>query len=214
MLLTARVQEGVRRALRRITYRIPDGAGISLVARLLGYGKLVRHPGSDMIIDICRLSRQQNKRVLILGGWGTITKRAIAVLKRAFPGIDVHGLSDVRIGIDREEWDQPHNLIDQISAHRPDVLAVALGGAGQERQERWIADHAHKISGLKLAIGIGGAIDMIAGSTPRAPEWMQKVGIEWFWRLAIQPRRAGRIFRAVFVFPIRAVFDRMRRHEA
>ena len=58
---------------------------------------------------------------------------------------------------------------------------------------------------VRMAIGCGGAFAMLAGSLPRAPGWMQRVGLEWLWRLWLEPKRIGRILRAVFVFPVRAL---------
>ncbi len=213
MLLAASHDVHVRKALCSMTYRIPDGVGVSLLLRLLRYGAVPRHPGSDLFVDICRSARQMGKRVVILGGWGTTTECAIEVLKTAFPGLDIHGLSDVTIRVEDDLWDQPSDLLDTLSHLQPDVLAVALGGV-DHRQERWIADHASAISGVKLAIGIGGTVDMIAGVSRRAPALIQSVGMEWLWRLFLEPWRMRRIARAVVIFPMRALLDRMKQHES
>lgn len=213
MLLAANRHQNVRRALCAMTHRIPDGIGISLVSRLLGYGAVPRHPGSDLFIDVCRSARPLKKRVVILGGWGTTTHRAVQVLKAAFPGLDVQGLGDITIRVENNSWDQPNNLLETLSRLQPDVLAVALGGS-DHRQERWIADHAPRITGLKLALGVGGTIDMVAGTRKRAPGFMRRAGVEWLWRLILDPQRIGRIVQAVVVFPTMALLDRMKRHES
>lgn len=213
MLLAANRHQNVRRALRFMTHRVPDGVGISLVSRLLGYGAVPRHPGSDLFIDVCRSAQQLKKRLVLLGGWGTTTHRAVQVLKAAFPGLDIHGLSDITIRVEDDSWDQPDDLLETLSHLQPDVLAVALGGS-DHRQERWISDHAPRIMGLKFALGIGGTIDMIAGTKRRAPELMRRAGVEWLWRLFLEPQRIGRIARAVVVFPMMALLDRMKRHES
>lgn len=213
MLLAAKHHLGVQKALCSMTYLIPDGVGISIVARLLGYGVVHRHPGSDLFIDVCRSACQLKKRVVILGGWGTTTHRTVQVLKAAFPGLDIHGLSDMNIRVEDDSWDQPSDLLEMLSDLQPNVLAVALGGS-DHRQERWIADHAPRMKGLKLALGIGGTLDMIAGTKRRAPELMRRAGVEWLWRLMLEPQRIGRIARAVIIFPMMAVLDRMRRHES
>jgi N-acetylglucosaminyldiphosphoundecaprenol N-acetyl-beta-D-mannosaminyltransferase len=81
----------------------------------------------------------------------------------------------------------------------PDILFVALGAP---KQERWIFENLNKLESVKLAMGVGGAFDFLSGKTKRAPLWMRKIGLEWFWRLIIEPRRVKRIIDAVIVFPV------------
>lgn len=212
MLLAAHQDEQIARILRRMHLRIPDGFGLSLLSRLTGQGLLRRYPGVDVLLDICRLAGERNMHVLILGGWGKDAEKAGAVLEAAFPGLRVSSLSDMKINWDHDEWDQPDTLLEQIREREPDVLAIALGGAGYSRQERWIVDHAPQFPSVRLAIGVGGAIDMISGRTQRAPQWMRQIGMEWLWRLAKQPSRLGRIYNAVARFPIAVFSDRLGSH--
>jgi len=74
---------------------------------------------------------------------------------------------------------------------------VALGAP---RQEKWIAENLAKVPSVKVAIGVGGAFDFLSGKIRRAPVFMQKMGLEWFWRLMQEPKRLPRIFNAVIVF--------------
>ncbi len=213
MLLAARKNRQVARTLRRMTLRIPDGFGISLMGRVLGYGVVWRHPGSDLFVDICKMAASEQRRVLILGGWGSITEKAMNILRAAFPGLQIEGIGDVTIRSDGESWDQPQELIERIQDYSPDVLAVALGGGSYDRQERWIVDHASQIVSARIIIGVGGTLDMVSGHRPRAPQWMQKLGIEWLWRVFIEPKRIGRIWKAVVLFPAAVLLDRMRNSE-
>jgi N-acetylglucosaminyldiphosphoundecaprenol N-acetyl-beta-D-mannosaminyltransferase len=80
-------------------------------------------------------------------------------------------------------------------------------GFGFPRQEAWIHRHLHEFPTVRVAIGVGGTIDYWSGMKQRAPIWMQKVGLEWAWRLYKEPWRVGRIFRAVVVFPVLALTD-------
>ncbi len=128
MLLAARGNQQIARTLRRMTLRIPDGFGISLMGRVLGRGLVWRHPGSDMFVDICKMASLEQKRVLILGGWGTITEKAMDILRAAFPGLQIDGIGDVTIRADGDEWDQPSEMLQRIQEYSPDILAVALGG--------------------------------------------------------------------------------------
>lgn len=209
MLLAAHQHDDLARILRRMHLRIPDGFGISLMARLTGQGALRRYPGVDVLLDICRLAGERKMHVLILGGWGKDASRASSILEAAFPGLRVSSLSDMKVNWDHDEWDQPSDLLARIQEQQPDVLAIALGGASYHRQERWIVDHAPQFPSVRLAIGVGGAIDMISGRTQRAPQWMRQIGMEWLWRLIKQPSRFVRIYNAVIRFPIAVISDRL-----
>ncbi|HBU27495.1 TPA: hypothetical protein DEB00_00045 [Candidatus Uhrbacteria bacterium] len=134
------------------------------------------------------------------------------MLEAAFPGLRVSSLSDMRIHWDIDEWNQPEDLLSRVQQLAPDILAVALGGMGYSKQERWIVNHAPQFPSVRVAIGVGGAIDMISGRTMRAPACMRSIGLEWFWRLLRQPSRLERIYRAVVRFPIAAISDRLRVH--
>ncbi|PIR47939.1 hypothetical protein COV06_00875 [Candidatus Uhrbacteria bacterium CG10_big_fil_rev_8_21_14_0_10_50_16] len=209
MLLAAHQDEDIARILRRMHMRIPDGFGLSLLSRLTGQGTLRRFPGVDVLLDICRLAGQRNMHLLIIGGWGEDSARASTILETAFPGLRVSSLSDMRIHWDLDEWNQPGDLLSRVQQLAPDVLAIALGGAGYSRQERWIVDHAPQFPSVRVAIGVGGAVDMISGRIMRAPIWMRAIGLEWLWRVLRQPSRIHRIYDAVIRFPIAAILDRL-----
>jgi len=116
------------------------------------------------------------------------------------PALKVVGtLSGGRISVDSD--DEPllsPEVKESISAAAPDVLFVAFG---HEIQERWIASHLHKFPSVRVAMGIGGAFDFWAGDVRRAPRWIRQLGLEWCWRLILQPWRLGRILTAVVFFP-------------
>ncbi|MGH2526820.1 MAG: WecB/TagA/CpsF family glycosyltransferase, partial [Actinomycetota bacterium] len=86
--------------------------------------------------------------------------------------------------------------------------AAVLVGIGAPKQERWIAEHADDIQSARILIGVGGAFDMWAGRLRRAPRPLHRVGLEWAWRLALEPGRFPRIVRATVVFPFRALTER------
>jgi N-acetylglucosaminyldiphosphoundecaprenol N-acetyl-beta-D-mannosaminyltransferase len=79
------------------------------------------------------------------------------------------------------------------------LLFVAFGSP---RQETWIAKNLPRIPNVKRAIGVGGSFDFLSGRVRRAPRWLQRIGLEWFWRLLVQPWRAGRIVTATIRFPL------------
>jgi N-acetylglucosaminyldiphosphoundecaprenol N-acetyl-beta-D-mannosaminyltransferase len=99
------------------------------------------------------------------------------------------------------------SLSDELRAADP---AIVLVGLGSPKQERWIAEHAARLPSARIVIGIGGAFDMWAGRLRRAPTGLRRLGLEWAWRLALEPRRLPRIVRATVVFPFRALTERAR----
>jgi N-acetylglucosaminyldiphosphoundecaprenol N-acetyl-beta-D-mannosaminyltransferase len=96
-------------------------------------------------------------------------------------------------------------MVDELQRAEP---AVVLVGLGAPKQERWIAQHADDVASARILIGVGGAFDMWAGRFRRAPRLMHRVGLEWAWRLALEPGRFPRIVRATIVFPFRALTER------
>ena len=89
-------------------------------------------------------------------------------------------------------------IIQEIAASNSDILFIAYS---PPKQEKWIVENLGKMPLIKLAMGVGGAFDFIAGQIPRAPKILRIIGLEWLWRLIQEPRRVKRIFKAVVVFP-------------
>ncbi|MEK7627477.1 MAG: WecB/TagA/CpsF family glycosyltransferase [Patescibacteria group bacterium] len=182
----------------RFLRRIPDTA----VPSYPGYGEYGEENGG-------------NSRVMIIGAEKDSREKAMKNLKKLFPYVEL-GISLLKIKFNRENngetdlayWQAGKNnkenremlaeLNGEIRKFAPDILFVAFGAP---RQEQWICDNLPLLPSVKLAIGVGGAIDMISGKLPRAPKIIRKMGAEWLWRFCLEPRRAKRIFNAVAVFP-------------
>jgi len=96
-------------------------------------------------------------------------------------------------------------LLERIRAAAPTIVLVGLGAP---KQERWIVRHAADFPSARVMMGVGGAFDMWAGRLPRAPGLLHRLGLEWAWRLALEPHRLRRITRATLVFPFLALTDR------
>ena len=97
---------------------------------------------------------------------------------------------------DRDSSPQPCQLINKSGA---ELLFVAFGAP---KQELWLARNTANLSRIKIAMGVGGAFDFIAGEKYRAPIWLRKIGMEWFFRLIQEPKRWKRIYNAVIKFPV------------
>lgn len=193
-----------RAALTKADYNIPDGVGLGLLSTLAGAFGLVssenvlRHriAGSDLSWELCRLLSEFKGKVFLLGASEFANRTAQARLKRSFPDLKIEGeagYQDVAVS-DEVETERVMRLINKF---KPDLLLVAFG---QGKQELWLTNNKTKIK-AKLAVGVGGTFDYWAGLKSRAPRMVRKAGLEWLWRLAIEPRRIGRIARAVVIFP-------------
>jgi N-acetylglucosaminyldiphosphoundecaprenol N-acetyl-beta-D-mannosaminyltransferase len=179
---------------------IPDGIGMVCAMRLLAGKKVFRVPGADLMQQICARSVGKGHRIFIYGASEEVNRGAVEELQRRYPGINIVGRANGYVK--PEEMDA---LVERINGAGTDILFVALGSP---RQEEWLYAHLPKLK-LKLAQGIGGTLDTITGHVKRAPQVFQALGLEWFYRLASQPSRAGRQKRlALFVLEvIRARFS-------
>ena len=108
--------------------------------------------------------------------------RAVANLRRAHPSLVVAGFRDGYFAGREAE------VVAEVRAARPDVLFVAMGSPAQER---FLAEHRDAL-GVPFSLGVGGSFDHVAGLSRRAPAWMRRAGLEWFYRLAAEPRRLWR----------------------
>ena len=183
---------------------LADGIGVIYGARMLGTPLKGRVPGIDFASALMEQMARTGKRLFLLGaapakdGQPSVAEQAAANLQKACPGLVICGTHD---GYFKE--DGP--VIQQIRDARADVVFVCLGFP---RQEKWIAAHGGE-TGARLLIGLGGSLDVFAGRVKRAPAWFQNHGLEWFYRLASQPSRAGRILK-IAPFLLKALGARLR----
>ncbi len=147
---------------------------------------------------LAQLAEQKNCSVYFLGGGEGTAEKAAKNLRHVYPQLRFAGASsggDIRWIAGK--WKEDVDLTERIAATTPDVLFVALGHG---KQERWIRDHLSRLPSVKIAIGVGGALDYYSGRKRRAPGFFRTLHLEWLWRLCSEPRRAFRIFEATFVF--------------
>ncbi len=204
MLVLAAKDERFRQALRKADLAVPDGIGLLYVARLKGERLPERVSGADFAYDIAAIAAERNAGLFLLGGDPGSAEKAADALRARHPGIRIVGaMRGGKVGKDAEgnPLTDP-SVLEAVRAAAPEVLFVAFGHG---KQERWITSAAASLPSVRLAMGVGGTLDFLAGAVPRAPSWLRKAGLEWLWRLIIQPWRIGRIWTAVFVFPFLAL---------
>jgi N-acetylglucosaminyldiphosphoundecaprenol N-acetyl-beta-D-mannosaminyltransferase len=186
---------------------LPDGTGVMLVQTLRDGRSVRRWPGVEIAAFLVRLAAERGETVAFVGGAPDVAERAVARW-RTLPGLKVIVVG-AGVEVDEDGSTRPAERDDDmVDAIRSAAPAIVLVGLGAPKQERWIARHADSFPSVRVMIGVGGAFDMWAGSRRRAPRAFRTLGLEWLWRLALEPRRLPRIIRATVVFPVLAVFDR------
>jgi N-acetylglucosaminyldiphosphoundecaprenol N-acetyl-beta-D-mannosaminyltransferase len=162
---------------------LPDGAPMLWAATLFGVPLRERVTGVDLIPQLARLSAERGYGIYLLGATEESSRRAAEVLEERYPGVRIVGRTSPEIQ-PLHEMDN-EGLLRKIEEANPAILLVAFGNP---KQEIWIHRHRDRLK-VPVAIGIGGALDMIAGNLKRAPKWVQTLQMEWAFRLAQEPLR-------------------------
>jgi len=150
---------------------------------LFGMPLRERVTGVDLIPELAKLSAERGYGICLLGSSEDSSRRAVAALEQRYPGVRIVGRICPEIA-PLHEMDS-ERLLSEIEATHPDILLVAFGNP---KQEIWIHRYRNRLK-VPVAIGIGGALDMIGGNLKRAPKWVQRLQMEWFFRLAQEPFR-------------------------
>ncbi len=162
---------------------LPDGIGVMIAGKLMGKELKQRIQGVDFVKSLCRAIAEKPITVGFLGAGPGIAEKTAECLVKKFPNLKV-------VFTERGNPDDKTVQIIKDLKKEIDILFVAFGSP---KQEFWINENLNKLP-VKIAIGVGGAFDLISGKIKRAPLWVQKVGLEWLFRLIIQPWRAKRQF--------------------
>ncbi|MEI7744921.1 MAG: WecB/TagA/CpsF family glycosyltransferase [Chloroflexota bacterium] len=171
-LLEARRNERLTRYLNGCELNMCDSVGvihgIALVERIPRPDRL---SGTVFVATLAEEAARTGATMFLLGSRPGVAERAAAGLARRAPGLRVVGTADGFTGVD--------TVMDQVRATSPDILVVCLGNP---LQERWVEDHLGELD-LRLVWGAGGALDFYSGDVPLAPDWVQRAGFEWLFRL-------------------------------
>ncbi len=181
----SRVTPGLEDALRRADLVYCDGYGVRLAARVLKRPVPHRMTGADWIWGLGRLCELAGHPLYLLGSEPPRAREAAARLRGLYPELDVVGAHHGFF-----ELESPHNerVIEDINAHRPRIVLV---GMGTPKQELWVDRYADRLDGA-VVWTVGALFDYVSGRTPRAPRWLADHGLEWIFRLAIEPQRMWR----------------------
>jgi|LSQX01.2.fsa_nt_gb N-acetylglucosaminyldiphosphoundecaprenol N-acetyl-beta-D-mannosaminyltransferase len=174
----------VASALQKADLLVADGAGVVWAARTLGGVELERLPGVEIAEELVKWAAEAGLKVYFLGAEPGVAEAAAMELRYRYPGLLTAGCRHGYFTQAEEQY-----ILEEIKGAGPDILLVALGAP---RQELWLAEHQRELA-VPVAVGVGGSFDVWAGRVKRAPAWMGDAGLEWLFRLIIQPRRARRM---------------------
>jgi len=173
---------------------VPDSVGIVWASRFLGYGRIERIPGIDLMWKLCEIAAKKGYRIYLLGSREAVVKGAAERLLDRFPSVTIAGTHHGYFSPGEEK-----NLIANIKRSSPHILFVGLS---IPYQEKWISRHMSELN-VPVCIGVGGSFDVISGRLKRAPVWMRRAGMEWFYRFLLEPYRLVRIMNLpVFVYKV------------
>ncbi len=177
---------------------VPDGTGALVASRLLGDPLPGRAPGRLLVERLAAVARDRDLSLFLLGAAPGVAEKAAGALVLRHPGLRIAGTHDG----DAEAAD----AVAAVASARPDLLFVAFG---MPKQERWIARHLEDLPTVKVAVGVGGSLDYLAGAAKPPPAIVHTVGLEWLWRLARDPKRWRRQ-RVLPVFVFLVILERLR----
>lgn len=202
-LLRARHDHEFLSFLQSSDLSLPDGVGLRYaIAALTNKRLLHRQTGVGLVEKLARIAHKNHKQILLVGGEEGAAEKTKQIFEQKYPGIRISVYQPGRVNFPVSDA-----VIENILEISPDILLVALG---QKKQEKFIHEVLPNVPSIRLAVGIGGAFEMLSGLKPRAPRAMSQMGLEWVWRVFIEPRRIGRILKASFVFPIVVVWGTLR----
>jgi N-acetylglucosaminyldiphosphoundecaprenol N-acetyl-beta-D-mannosaminyltransferase len=179
-MVTAAKDKALVKALEQKDLLLADGSGVRWGSALLGTPLIYNLNGTDLVPALCKAGAAKNLSIYFLGAKPGVAQEAAAKLAKAYPGMVIAGTQDGYFS--KEETPK---VLEAIRAARPHLLLVAMG---VPMQEVWIDEHASQLPGI-TCMGVGGLFDFLAERVVRAPLWVRAVGMEWLWRMMMEPSR-------------------------
>src|SRR6266516_123076 len=203
-VMTAQQHKDFRRAINSASLVLPDGMGVVWATRYLGWPAPERVTGTDTLPVLAQRCAASGYRLYLLGAAAGIAEAAGARLQELAPGLEIAGTYAGSPAPEEED-----EIIERIRTAQADVLCVAYGAPAQAV---WIWRNLSRLP-VAVAMGVGGAYDFLAGRQRRAPLIMQRVGLEWLYRLYREPWRWRRML-ALPQFAVRVVLRGRKNHDA
>ncbi len=198
-LVNAFADADLLRILREADLCIGDGMPVVWAAGRIGVPLPERVTGADLVPALAERAASTGWRIVFFGSAEGVAERASTLLRERHPDLDVIAFSGPMI---RDVHHVDEAVLEQLASYDADILCVALGNP---KQERFIDANRARLR-TPVMIGIGGSLDMLVGVRKRAPQWVQRTGLEWIYRAAQEPRRLGKRYaNDIFVFLPRLV---------
>ena len=188
-VMLAQDDEAFRKILNEADLVVPDGIGVVIGSKIKKTPLPERVPGYDLAQNTMKEAVKEGYKYYFFGGKPGVAEEAAVKMRETYPGIQIVG---TRNGYFKPEDEA--EIIADINASGANILFVCLGAP---KQEKWIEANKHLMPHIRVAMGLGGSLDEMAGRVKRAPMIYQKLGLEWFYRLLKEPTR----FKRMLVLP-------------
>ncbi len=173
-----------REIYKNATLVVADGMPLLWGAAFLGTPLKEKVSGSDIFPRLCAVAAEKGYKLFFLGGRPGAVLKASEVLKTKYPTIQFAGVYSPPYGFEQDEV-KNRKIVEMIKDAKVDILFVGLGAP---KQEKWIYRYKDEYQ-VPVSIGVGASFEFVSGIIKRAPRWMQKTGLEWCWRLLMEPKR-------------------------
>ncbi|MBE3578936.1 MAG: WecB/TagA/CpsF family glycosyltransferase [Caldanaerobacter subterraneus] len=184
IIMMAQKDEEYKKILNETDLNVPDGSGVVFASKVFNKPLKERVAGFDLMMEFVKWASHKDVSIYLLGAKPEVVEKAQSNLKNLYPSLKIVGFHHGYFNEKEEE-----NIIEDINKRAAQVLFVALGAP---KQEKWIYKNKEKLK-VKIAMGVGGSFDVIAGKAKRAPEIYRKLGLEWLYRLMQEPWRYKRM---------------------
>ncbi|MEW9082553.1 WecB/TagA/CpsF family glycosyltransferase [Caldanaerobacter subterraneus] len=184
IIMMAQKDEEYKKILNETDLNVPDGSGVVFASKVFNKPLKERVAGFDLMMEFVKWASHKDVSIYLLGAKPEVVEKAQSNLKNLYPSLKIVGFYHGYFNEKEEE-----NIIEDINKRAAQVLFVALGAP---KQEKWIYKNKEKLK-VKIAMGVGGSFDVIAGKAKRAPEIYRKLGLEWLYRLIQEPWRYKRM---------------------
>lgn len=206
-VLTFQKDVDFQKACKNASLVLCDSTPLLWISKLLGKPLIERCSGADLLPKICRLASDLGKSIFILGGDNGSENIAEGKLRKMYPNIRVSSYNPP-FGFEKDV-DETKKIIDLINKFKTDILFICVGAP---KSEKWIYNNIKNLN-ISLGFCFGAALNFFAGTVKRAPKWMQKIGLEWLFRLIQEPKRLWKrylIGNTIFCWLVLKEFMRIR----
>lgn len=194
----------LKKAVRRSDLSVPDGIGLKFAYKFLQYKDLNIIKGRELFLEMIKVADEKHLKVYLFGGEGGEQVRAKEVLEKQYPNVtfktnfEFPQYNKNCKPVTYEDRKLHKKIVGGIKLFEPDLIFVAMN---TPKQEKWIYRNFFRLTKVTGAMAVGGTYNYIAGNMQYPPKWMEKLGLEWVWRLIQEPKRLKRILNAFPIFP-------------